>query len=158
MSGRTSLAVTGFVVQLVPLSMIVFFLFVESKPPDYGNHPGVMASEQFARWVFPYSIALGLSGAAAVWFRTAATAAALLMTISIAVAFGFGISRGAFSPGPILAASAFASIVGWTLRAIAERDGQTPLAKTTSTVAAAAVLLVAACGIYLVIQLTSTHS
>jgi hypothetical protein len=41
--------------------------------------------------------------------------------------------------------------------AIAQGDGQPPLSKTTSSLAAAVVLLVAACGIYVVIQLGSTH-
>ena len=55
---------------------------------------------------------------AAIWFRTAALAAALLTTVSIALAFGFGVPDNAFnSPGPLLAGVALASIVGWALRA-----------------------------------------
>lgn len=127
-TGRTSLALrtAAFLVQLVALALLAAFLFLMSKPPDNpSGMPGVVQGPPAPPWLFPYSIALGLSGIAAIKYRTAAIAAGLLTT----VALGYGISISAGKPpemlglsfGTVLAGTAGLSIVGLALRLFGDR-------------------------------------
>lgn len=123
-----ALRTVGFLAQLVPLAFIAAYLFLMSKPPEQSSLPGVAQGPFEPRWIYPYSIALALSGIAALKYRTAAMAAGLLTT----VALGYGVSTAAEKPpemlrlslGTVIAVVAGVSLLGLALRLLGDRQSE----------------------------------
>jgi hypothetical protein len=117
-TGPDAMRDIGLTIQLIPLTAIAVLLFFASKPPgDANGVPGVTGAPNEPLWLFPFSIALGLVGLAAIVSRRAAAAAAVLALVAFAYFLQFinqkppeilGMSFASF-----FAALAVVSIVGW---------------------------------------------
>jgi hypothetical protein len=106
----------AFVLQLAPLALIAFWLYLLSAP-DPDPRPGVAAYRPLGLWyVYPYSILLAIVGLGAIFSRIMAVAATIATLGAVAYGIRLFFPGGDPQLGPWLIAAASLSIAGGVLR------------------------------------------